>query len=231
MADLEEALSLSATDKIPKAMMNKKNPFLRSTPTATTKPPPNPAPFLGRNRLLRGPETEMISQKATAVIGNMTNTEAIKEEKTEVPLPVATEEEQHVRAEGMKIGVTREEVTERGMIDIVEEAIKTPETTTDQRIDVARVIVMTTAAEKKDVTTTDEANAVNETTVATVENAVATVEKPEGKTMTGTTTGPGETQIEEMKAVLVATVVEQEAVDKMIKNRRKIPSKLYLENS
>jgi len=93
--NLEEGVSLLETDRTARATMNTKNQFHRSTPTATTEP--NPAPFLDHNLLPRGTtkaitKTGTISQEATGVIGNMTNSEAIKEETT---IEEATEEEHH----------------------------------------------------------------------------------------------------------------------------------------
>lgn len=80
MANLEEVLSLLETEKIQKAMKNMKNQFHRSTPTASTKP--NLVPFPVRNLLLEDSATETRSQEATVVIGNMTSSEATKEETT-----------------------------------------------------------------------------------------------------------------------------------------------------
>ena len=81
---LEEGASLLETDKTQKVRMTKKNQFHRSAPTATTKL--NRALILDHNLLPKDTETERISQKGTVVIGNMTNSEATKEEKTtEVP--------------------------------------------------------------------------------------------------------------------------------------------------
>ena len=80
MANPEEVLSLLETEKIQKAMKNMKNQFHRSAPTATTKL--NLALILDHNLLPKGTETERIGQEGTVVIGNMTNSEATKEETT-----------------------------------------------------------------------------------------------------------------------------------------------------
>jgi len=84
---LEEGASLLETGKIQKAMKKKKIQFHRSRPTATTRL--NPALILDHNHLLKGTETERISQEAAGVIGNMTSSEVIKGEKV---IEVAIEE-------------------------------------------------------------------------------------------------------------------------------------------
>ena len=80
----EEAASLLETDKILKAMKKKKIRSPRSRPTARL----NPALFLDHNHHHKGTEPERTSQEATEVIGNMTNSEATKEERaTEMAPP------------------------------------------------------------------------------------------------------------------------------------------------
>lgn len=225
-------------------MKKKKIQFHRSRPTATTKP--NPALILDHNHLLKGTETERISQEAAGVIGNMTNSEAIKEERV---IEVVIEED--VKAAGMKIGVTQGEATETEMTDIVVD-IKTPEMhhmneaeTTPNPLTViaaATEIVMmvtekretedamTVVTEDANLETTTETDAVIEIEATVVNEAKDEIVVENATVMTVETETPEEaTSIDpakETKIEIKTVIAAGEKAVEMTKNKRR-KNKLY----